>query len=204
MAIYGVSFVLPFVVWDTTANAGRTTDAPNLTLRWVKDGASAAPANAPTEVDAVTAPGLYKVTLTAAEAQATFGALAGVSSTAGVTVMPVQVAFEKFPANFDLLAISGAGLLSDTPGITTLLGRLSAVRAALMDNLVNLDAAISSISAGAIADAVWDEALSGHAVVGSAGAAVSDASGAVTSTELAYAVAPPTRRRVVAPTREYR
>lgn len=48
----------------------------------------------------------------------------------------------------------------------------------------NLDAAVSSISAGSgpsaatIADAVWDEALSGHATAGSAGAGVSAAGSA--------------------------
>ena len=50
--------------------------------------------------------------------------------------------------------------------------------------LANLDAAISSRNAttpptvGAVADAVWDEALAGHATAGSAGAALAAAGGA--------------------------
>lgn len=68
----------------------------------------------------------------------------------------------------------------DTPGTTTLLSRLTATRAGLLDNL---DAAISGIPAAvwasatrtlssvtAIATGVWDELLSGHTVSGSAGA----------------------------------
>jgi hypothetical protein len=74
---------------------------------------------------------------------------------------------------------------ADTPGTTTLLARLTATRAGLLDNL---DAAISSLpSAAAIAAAVWaaggrtlssvsaivagvwDELLAGHTTAGSAG-----------------------------------
>lgn len=55
---------------------------------------------------------------------------------------------------------------------------------AFASELANLDAAVSTRNAvtpptaGAVADAVWDEALSGHATAGSAGAALSAAGGA--------------------------
>lgn len=59
---------------------------------------------------------------------------------------------------------------SDTPGITTLLGRLTATRAGLLDNLANLVAEI--------VDGVWDELLAGHSTDGSAGEALAGAGSA--------------------------
>jgi len=97
MALYGVSFTLSYVAWDTSAGAGKTGDVSNHTLRWIKDGTAAAPSNSPSEVDATNAPGVYKLALTAAEAQAVFGTLVGKSSTANVSIMPVSVAFERLP-----------------------------------------------------------------------------------------------------------
>lgn len=71
---------------------------------------------------------------------------------------------------------------ADSAGVTTLLSRLTAQRAG---NLDNLDAAVSSRlassayqsppSAGTVADAVWDEPLSGHQAAGSAGEALQTA-----------------------------
>lgn len=125
MALYGVSFVITYVAWDTSANAGKTGDSANHTLRWVKDGVSGVPTNSPSEVDATNLPGLYKLTLTAAEAQAVFGALGGKSSTANVSIMPVMVPFEQLP-NAAPGTMSGLPLLSDvdlrTDAIEVLVG----------------------------------------------------------------------------------
>lgn len=75
---------------------------------------------------------------------------------------------------------------ADTSGTTTLLSRLTLTRAGLLDNL---DAAVTTRlaasdytaapSTASIADAVWDEDLSGHATSGSAGEALSAAGSAV-------------------------
>ena len=97
MALYGVAFTLTYVAWDTSANEGKTGDVANHTLRWVQDGTSGAPSNSPAEVDATNVPGLYKLALTAAEAQAVYGSLAGKSTTANVSIMPVSIAFERLP-----------------------------------------------------------------------------------------------------------
>lgn len=97
MALYGVETTITYVAWDTSANAGKTGDAANHTLRWVKDGTAAAPTNTPSEVDATNAPGIYKLTLTASECQAIAGTLGGNSSTANVSIIPVQVMFERLP-----------------------------------------------------------------------------------------------------------
>ena len=126
MATYGKSMTVTYTAWDTSANTGKTGDVANHTLRWIKDGASAVPTNSPSEVDAANAPGEYKVTLTAAEAQTAIGKLAGVSSTANVSIVPVQITFEHIP---DAAPDAAGGLpISDAGGLDldTLLGRLDA------------------------------------------------------------------------------
>lgn len=97
MASRGQSLSITYVAWDTSANAGKTGDAANHTLRWIKDGTSAAPANSPAEVDAANAPGVYKLALSAGECTCDVGVLAGKSATAGVSIIPVVITFEQLP-----------------------------------------------------------------------------------------------------------
>ena len=97
MASRGQSLTIAYVAWDTSSNAGKTGDVGNHTLRWIKDGASAAPTNGPSEVDPANAPGVYKLTLTASECTCNVGVLAGKSSTANVVIIPVTIAFEQLP-----------------------------------------------------------------------------------------------------------
>jgi hypothetical protein len=93
----GQSITLSYTAWDTAANVGKAGDGGNHILRWVKDGTAAAPTNAPAEVDAANAPGIYKLALTAAECTCHAGTLAGKSSTAGVVLIPLAVTFEQLP-----------------------------------------------------------------------------------------------------------
>jgi hypothetical protein len=95
--LYGVEQTVTYIAWDTSANAGKTGDSANHTLRWVKNGTSAAPTNTPSEVDATNAPGLYKITLTATEWETLQGTLAGKSSTANVSVIPQQFTTVRGP-----------------------------------------------------------------------------------------------------------
>lgn len=97
MASRGQSVTVTYIAWDTSANAGKTGDVLNHTLRVVKDGTSAAPTNSPTEVDSVNAPGIYKLTLTATECTADCVVVCGKSSTASVSIMPITVMFEQLP-----------------------------------------------------------------------------------------------------------
>lgn len=97
MATRGIAMTIAYVAWDTNANAGKTGDEANHTLRWIKDGTSAAPTNAPTEVDATNAPGLYKIALTATETDCDIGVLCGKSSTSNVSIIPVTIQFERLP-----------------------------------------------------------------------------------------------------------
>lgn len=134
MAIYGESLTIQYIAWDTVNNVPKTGDASNHTLRWVKDGTAAAPTNAPSEVDAANAPGLYKLTLTATETQCWVGTLCGKSSTSGVVIMPLTLTFERLP--------------TAAPGSS---GGLPVIGQA---PLTNLDAAVSSRSTLTAAD-VW-------------------------------------------------
>lgn len=97
MPSYGQPVTLQYLALNTSTNVGQTGDVANHTLRWVKDGVSAAPANSPVEVDAVNAPGVYQVTLVTAEASCQSGTLAGKSSTANVNIIPRMITFENLP-----------------------------------------------------------------------------------------------------------
>lgn len=97
MASRAQSITVCYVAWDTVNNIGKTGDVANHTLRWIKDGTSSAPTNSASEVDATNAPGIYKITLTAAECTCDYGTLAGKSSTANISIMPTHVAFEQLP-----------------------------------------------------------------------------------------------------------
>lgn len=97
MPSYGQTVTLQYVAWDTGNNVGKTGDSANHTLRWIKDGTSAAPANNPSQIDATNAPGVYKLTLTATECQCQVGTLCGKSSTSGIVIFPITVSFENLP-----------------------------------------------------------------------------------------------------------
>jgi hypothetical protein len=73
----------------------------------------------------------------------------------------------------------------DTSGTTTLLSRLTSTRAGYLDNIAS-----AAPSAGSIADAVWDELLIDHIIVGSAGEALAAAQsgGAPSASDNAAAV----------------
>lgn len=97
MAIYGVEQVVHYIAWDTENNAMKTGDVANHTIYWVKDGTAAAAANSPAEVDAVNTPGLYKLTVTAAEAQCLKGFVAGKSSTENIVIFGSPESFVRLP-----------------------------------------------------------------------------------------------------------
>lgn len=97
MALYGKQMTVCYFAVDTATGLGKTGDSANHTLRWVKDGTSAAPSNAASEVDSTNCPGIYKLTLTATETQCPFGVLAGKSSTSGIAIAPLSISFERLP-----------------------------------------------------------------------------------------------------------
>lgn len=126
MATRAVAMTIPFVAWDTSANAGKTGDSANITPRWIKDGTIAALTTATvTELDATNAPGLYKCSISSTEADCDIGVLCGKSSTANISFMPVTIQFERLP---NAAPDAAGGLpISDAGGLDldTLLGYLT-------------------------------------------------------------------------------
>lgn len=128
---YGASITIEYVAWDTAANAGKTGDVGNHTLKWIKDGTPATPTNSPSEVDSTNAPGIYKLTLTATECQCYVGMLAGKSGTTGVVVLPVHITFETQAtikkntalAGFEFPMIDSSDHLSRKSGVSVTLTR---------------------------------------------------------------------------------
>lgn len=108
MSQRGKSVTITYTAWDATNNVPKTGDVANHTLRWVKDGTSAAPTNSPAEVDATNAKGVYKLVLTAAEASCDVGKLCGVSATAGVALFGPTIVFENAGVVVQGTAVSAA------------------------------------------------------------------------------------------------
>lgn len=150
MPSYGQSVTLQYVAWDTAANAGKTGDNANHTLRWVKDGTSAATTNSASEVDSTNAPGIYKITLTATECQCQSGTLCGKSSTSGVVVLPMTYTFENLPtASFTAGALltvgTGAGQINPSSGAVPVSGDLTSTMKASVNT--ECDTALSDYGA---------------------------------------------------------
>ena len=77
MATRGIALTISYVAWDTVNNRGKTGDVAHHALRWVKDGTAASPTNAASEIDSTNLPGVYKITLTAAETDCDIGTFGG-------------------------------------------------------------------------------------------------------------------------------
>lgn len=187
MAIYGVAQTISYIAWDTAANAGKTGDAANHTLRWIKDGTAAAPTNSPVEVDATNAPGVYNLQLTAAEASCWQGLLAGKSSTASVVIMPVAVAFERLPTaapgssgGLPVLDASGYVAADVQTVATDAIGADQVAESAVSEIVTGVWGATTRTLTGlgdlgtAIASAVWDALTSGMVTGGSIGKKLAD------------------------------
>jgi hypothetical protein len=174
MAQYGLSITLEYTAWDTTNQCGKTGDASNHTLRWIKDGSAAAPTNSPSEVDSTNCPGTYKLTLTATECQCDVGRLAGKSSSSGIIIVPLDVSFHRFPANFaDLAIIASVGRIdvgkwlgatvdsgseSGLPKVDAeAIADSASAASGISSRISNLDAAVSSRST-LTAEQVWEYA----------------------------------------------
>ena len=164
MATRGIAMTIAYVAWDTSANAGKTGDVANHTLRWIKDGTSTVPTNSPAEVDSVNAPGIYKIALTASEADCDIGILCGKSATSDVSIVPVVIQFERLPnaapgANGGVAIVGSAPLTNLDVAVSTRANGAdyTASRAAKLDNL---DAAITTraSAATALSNVTWTDA----------------------------------------------
>jgi hypothetical protein len=240
MATRNVSMTVTFVAWDTSANTGKTGDTSQIAVKWIKDGTvETLDTNTVSEVDATNCPGVYKVSISAAEANCNIGTLAGKSTTSNIVVLPITIQFERLPdaapaANGGLPTVDASNHINgiqdtlsvnvtqiegsdatdqinaacdaaiETYGLDHLISAsvagsditdnsivaklVSKESTADWDDFVNTTDSLQALrdrgdaswvtgggsSASAIADAVWDEASSGHTTGGSYGKALSD------------------------------
>ena len=96
MAIKNSALTINFYARDNIANAPKTGDSGNFTMRIIKDGGSAtAPTNSVSEPDSTNMPGVYELALTASEMNANFITVSGVSSTSDIEIIPVFIQTEQ-------------------------------------------------------------------------------------------------------------
>jgi hypothetical protein len=100
--------------WDTANSTPKTGDAANITAQITKDYGSAAATDDtnPTEVDATDHPGVYEFTLTQAETNADRILVSPVSSTADISLDPVEVF--TVPARFTGAVVDDASNSAST------------------------------------------------------------------------------------------
>ena len=89
------SVTVLYRAWDTSAQAHKTGDVANHTIYTVLDGTATVADNSPSEVDATNLPGLYKITLSAAETNGDYVGWGGKSSTANVVLFGGQAATDQ-------------------------------------------------------------------------------------------------------------
>jgi hypothetical protein len=95
MATRGIPLKQSFIAWDTANNIGKTGDAANITMQWIKDGIlEALDTPTVTEISDTLVPGLYSVDLSSAETDANNGTLGGASTTADVSIIPASIQFQ--------------------------------------------------------------------------------------------------------------
>jgi hypothetical protein len=95
MALKNQAITVAYTAWNCSTNAPQTGDAGNHTLKLVQDGTEAAPTNAPSEVDPVNCPGVYRLALTAGDMNFNAVTICGRSSTANVIVIPMTIVTER-------------------------------------------------------------------------------------------------------------
>ena len=121
MPYYGDSFTAYYWAWDTDGNTYKTGDVGQHTVNWCKDGTSTVCDNSPAEV----ANGLYKVVISATEAQCKSGIVEGSSSTSDIEIIGVPWAPLRLPNEAPGAAAGGLLTADDWTD----------ARAALLDNL---------------------------------------------------------------------
>jgi len=159
--------------YTASSGASKTGDAANITAYLSKDWGTAAAITDtnPTELDATNMPGWYLFDLAQAETNAEVLIIAAKSATSGVLVDQFQV----FTQDATISSRAPQGEAS------------SALSTYDPPTKAELDAAFAALADDAdIADAVWDEARSGHTTSGSFGEGVTGvASGGITAASIA-------------------
>ena len=181
--------------FDSTTNLPKSGDGANITAYVSKDSGAVTVLTdtSATEEDATNAKGFYLFDVSQTETNADTLAFSAKSSTANIVVIAVPAVVYTRPVNFSATSIDSNGrvdvikvagttqtagdIIGDTNDSQSRLpaalvsGRMDASVGAMANNVMT--AASLAADAGAeIADAVWDEALSGHQTVGTTGRAM--------------------------------
>ena len=87
----GQNVTITYYAWDSGTNQGKTGDAGNHTIRFVRDGTEVIPFSSPSEINAVTLQGHYRQSISASElAGGLFYTVGGQSSSIGVRIIPIS------------------------------------------------------------------------------------------------------------------
>ena len=130
LLVSGAAFVGCYTAWDTSANTPKTADAGNHTITIAQDNASAGATNSPSQVSAVNAPGLYKISVTAGEAAGKAVSILGVSSTGDINIIPTELAL--FTVDYPAVADVENGVVYAE---TTLTGTLAVASQAAIEDV---------------------------------------------------------------------
>jgi hypothetical protein len=93
MSSQGVSTTAVYMAYNSTTGAYVVGDTANHTIKFVRDGSIATPANSPTEVSGAGVRGAYAIALTSSETQCSTCWIGGNSSTANTIIIPITLTF---------------------------------------------------------------------------------------------------------------
>jgi hypothetical protein len=79
-----------YTAWDKSSNVPKTGDVSNHTLKLSQNGVEVVPTNSPSEVNALSLPGLYLLLTEASENIDRSMSLYGTSSTADINILPMS------------------------------------------------------------------------------------------------------------------
>lgn len=149
MASYGQSVTVSYMAYNTNTGAYVTGDLANHTIKVIKDGTETSPTNAPYEADNNNMPGMYALTLTAAEAQHNVVIIGGKSSSANVIIIPTIISFEQLPQALNTNSFVKASL-QDVFNDSTCASNLQRATASIATGSVGSGSTTTNIVAGSL------------------------------------------------------
>ena len=125
------SITIQYLAWDFENKIEKTGDDSNHTLYIVNDGVASVATNSPVEVNSSHTPGIYAITLTAAENNGELVTVRGVSSTQDVELIPPH-----WSNNVDINQIEGK-ILSEKTGsnLNIFFQNLASATTKIVDNV---------------------------------------------------------------------
>ncbi len=149
--IYGKPTTLLYIAWNAETNEEVVNDAANHTISWIKGNTLITPTNSPTEVSDTLAKGVYAIEMTGPEVECFVGCLTGVSSTEGVSIIPVIYTFDRLPdvapgTNGGLATVDGDNYIAGIQGTINTLDELGSSGGGSDMTVVELNSISASIN----------------------------------------------------------